>query len=63
MGILGKLLPFRQTKIMVESVCRISDKQYIMATPEYREFVESIFVSANNSDGRDNFAFLLSIDC
>ncbi len=63
MCILGKLAPFSRIKIVVESVRRVPDKQHIMATPKYRLFEESIFVSGKKNGGKYDICVPFSIHC
>ena len=53
-GILGRLPEFKRLTSVVKSVPRVSDRQYVMATPKSRMFVDSVLVSAKRAgvDGK-----------
>jgi len=51
MGILGTLPQFERVSETIDPVYGIEKLQYIMPTPIYRAFVDSIFIAAKKSDG------------
>jgi len=51
MGILGAPPEFERVAEKIDPVSGIETKQYIMPTPIYRSFVDSIFNAAKKSDG------------
>lgn len=55
LGILGTLTSFRRAKENVRTVRRISDQQYVIASPKCIRAVDEIFRSAKNADVRSLF--------
>ena len=54
-GILGTLPNFKRPVSVVEAVKRLSELQYIMRSPRYQLFADSVLVYAKKNEGKNRF--------